>query len=599
MSDYIVSARKYRPQTFDSVVGQKELTTTLMNAIESGHLAHAYLFCGPRGVGKTTCARIFAKTINCMSPKENGEACDECESCRAFNEGVSFNIHELDAASNNSVEDIRALTEKVRIPPAVGKYSVYIIDEVHMLSSQAFNAFLKTLEEPPSYAIFILATTERHKIIPTILSRCQIYEFKRIKIDDTVEYLQKVAKNEGIEAEPEALGVIAQKADGAMRDALSIFDQVNSFCNGKITYQQTIKTLSVLDYDYYFRVTDALKEGNVRDALLAFDEILNNGFDGQHFIAGLASHFRDVLVSKDEATLPLLEVSKTVEQKYKEQAGKCEAPWLFRAIELATDCDMNYKLSKNKRLHVEATLIRLATIGMEEMSKKDESELPIIKKPAVASAPTASIQPINATAVTRPSAMTSHEPAQTTQPASNKQQVVHQVRQVTGIILPEVPKIGNIGQKQNDGNNTIQTTVQAQPAETQQMDSSSEAEANSPTLSEKALNEVWIKFIKNGDHDDYEQNVLRMCPPKLSGNSRLRVTAVNDVQLDIYRKSEENILKYLRNIFGDMSIELEYAIDENIQDSGILLMSDEEKLAKMEEKSPGFHKIRTQLQLEI
>ncbi len=583
MSDYIVSARKYRPQTFDSVVGQKELTTTLMNAIESGHLAHAYLFCGPRGVGKTTCARIFAKTINCMSPKENGEACDECESCRAFNEGVSFNIHELDAASNNSVEDIRALTEKVRIPPAVGKYSVYIIDEVHMLSSQAFNAFLKTLEEPPSYAIFILATTERHKIIPTILSRCQIYEFKRIKIDDTVEYLQKVAKNEGIEAEPEALGVIAQKADGAMRDALSIFDQVNSFCNGKITYQQTIKTLSVLDYDYYFRVTDALKEGNVRDALLAFDEILNNGFDGQHFIAGLASHFRDVLVSKDEATLPLLEVSKAVEQKYKEQAGKCEAPWLFRAIELATDCDMNYKLSKNKRLHVEATLIRLATIGMEEMSKKDESELPIIKKPAVASAPTASIQPINATAVTR----------------QTERQVTHPVRQVTGISLPKVPTINDIGQKKSRTDSSQQTTEYSQTEQTTQASQCHQEESGNTRLSAESLRTVWANLVRDADLDDYEKNVLMTCQPQFSGNSKLMARMINSVQLSIYKNKKENILKHLRNVFGDQSIELDCQVIETAQKSNTLLMSDEEKLAKMEEKSSGFHKIRTELQLEI
>lgn len=583
MSDYVVSARKYRPQTFDTVVGQKALTTTLMNAIQSGHLAHAYLFCGPRGVGKTTCARIFAKTINCMSPKENGEACDECESCKAFNEGVSFNIHELDAASNNSVDDIRALTDKVRIPPAVGKYSVYIIDEVHMLSTQAFNAFLKTLEEPPSYAIFILATTERHKIIPTILSRCQIYEFNRIKIEDTVEYLQKVAQNEGIEAEPEALGVIAQKADGAMRDALSIFDQVNSFCGGHITYKETIKTLNVLDYEYYFRITDSLKGGNIRDALLAFDEILNKGFDGQHFVAGLASHFRDVLVSKDEATLPLLEVSKSVEQKYREQAAKCETSWLFKAIELATDCDMNYKLSKNKRLHVEATLIRLVSIGMEDLSKKDESELPIITKPAVASAPTASTQPIQATAVTR----------------QMPTQVSHPVKQVTGIPLINVIKINNPGQQQNENSHQQQTTAAQQTDETTNTSTIQQAAKETQKLSQETIDKEWLNFVRSSSLDDYEKNVLLSCKPMFTDNFTLHVKLINNVQLSIYRNIEENILKHLRNIFGEQRIKFDYEIDEKSQRLGNMLMSDEEKLAKMEEKSKGFHKLRTYLQLEI
>ena len=302
MENYIVSARKYRPATFDTVVGQRALTTTLKNAIANQKLAHAYLFCGPRGVGKTTCARIFAKTINCLHPTADGEACNECESCRAFNEQRSYNIHELDAASNNSVEDIRSLIEQVRIPPQIGKYKVYIIDEVHMLSQAAFNAFLKTLEEPPHHAIFILATTEKHKILPTILSRCQIYDFNRISVNDTVEHLENVARKEHIEAEPEALNVIAQKADGGMRDALSIFDQVVSFTNGHITYQSVIENLNVLDYEYYFKLTDAFLENRVSDCLLTFNEVLKKGFDGNHFITGLTSHFRDLLVSRDAET---------------------------------------------------------------------------------------------------------------------------------------------------------------------------------------------------------------------------------------------------------------------------------------------------------
>ena len=365
MENYIVSARKYRPSTFESVVGQHALTTTLKNAIATNKLAHAYLFCGPRGVGKTTCARIFAKTINCMSPTAEGEACNQCESCTAFNEQRSYNIHELDAASNNSVDDIRQLVEQVSIPPQIGKYKVYIIDEVHMLSASAFNAFLKTLEEPPRHAIFILATTEKHKILPTILSRCQIYDFNRISVEDTVAHLAYVASKEGITAEPEALNIIALKADGGMRDALSIFDQVVSFTGGNITYQSVIENLNVLDYEYYFRLTDHFLENKVCDALLLLNDVLNKGFDGSHFITGLSSHFRDLLVSKDPATLPLLEVGASIRQRYQEQAQKCPLPFLYRAMKLCNDCDLNYRTSKNKRLLVELTLIQVAQITAE------------------------------------------------------------------------------------------------------------------------------------------------------------------------------------------------------------------------------------------
>ena len=347
------------------MVGQRALTTTLKNAIATQKLAHAYLFCGPRGVGKTTCARIFAKTINCMTPTADGEACNQCESCVAFNEQRSYNIHELDAASNNSVDDIRQLVEQVRIPPQIGKYKVYIIDEVHMLSASAFNAFLKTLEEPPRHAIFILATTEKHKILPTILSRCQIYDFNRISVEDTVNHLSYVASKEGITAEPEALNVIAMKADGGMRDALSIFDQVVSFTGGNITYKSVIDNLNVLDYEYYFRLTDCFLENKVSDALLLFNDILNKGFDGSHFITGLSSHFRDLLVGKDPVTLPLLEVGASIRQRYQEQAQKCPLPFLYRAMKLCNECDLNYRISKNKRLLVELTLIQVAQLTTE------------------------------------------------------------------------------------------------------------------------------------------------------------------------------------------------------------------------------------------
>lgn len=425
MENYIVSARKYRPSTFESVVGQRALTTTLKNAIATGKLAHAYLFCGPRGVGKTTCARIFAKTINCMSPTADGEACNQCESCTAFNEQRSYNIHELDAASNNSVDDIRQLVEQVRIPPQIGKYKVYIIDEVHMLSASAFNAFLKTLEEPPRHAIFILATTEKHKILPTILSRCQIYDFSRIGVEDTVAHLAYVASKEGITAEPEALNVIALKADGGMRDALSIFDQVVSFTGGHITYKSVIENLNVLDNEYYFKLTGFFLENKISDALLLLNDVLNKGFDGSHFITGLSSHLRDLLVSKDPATLPLLEVGASIRERYQAQAQQCPLPFLYRAMKLCNDCDLNYRASKNKRLLVELTLIQVAQLTAEEDDGANgrspkQAIKPIFTQPAAAQQPQATaatpqqtVQPAVQTNSTPQPAATQHSNATT------------------------------------------------------------------------------------------------------------------------------------------------------------------------------------------
>ena len=362
MEEYIVSARKYRPTTFDTVVGQQALTTTLKNAVKSGKLAHAYLFCGPRGVGKTTCARIFAKAINCLSPTEEGEACGHCESCQAFNEQRSFNIFELDAASNNSVEHIKTLMEQTRIPPQVGKYKVFIIDEVHMLSTAAFNAFLKTLEEPPAHVIFILATTEKHKILPTILSRCQIYDFERMTVRNTIDHLKSVAEKEGIQYEEQALAVIAEKADGGMRDALSIFDQAVSFCQGTITYQKVIEDLNVLDSENYFKIIDLAVENKVSDIMLLLNQIINKGFDGGLLIGGLAKHVRNVLMAKDPQTLPLLEVSDQQRERYQQQAQKCETRFLYNALRLMNQCDINYRQSSNKRLLVELTLIEIAQL---------------------------------------------------------------------------------------------------------------------------------------------------------------------------------------------------------------------------------------------
>lgn len=370
MDNYLVSARKYRPATFATVVGQGALTSTLKNAIQSGKLAHSYLFCGPRGVGKTTCARIFAKTINCEHLTPEGEACGECESCRSFNEELrSYNVFELDAASNNSVDDIRLLTDQVRIPPMNGRYKVYVIDEVHMLSTAAFNAFLKTLEEPPKYAIFILATTEKHKIIPTILSRCQVYDFNRISNENIVAHLKEVAEKEGVQAETEALGIIAEKSDGGMRDALSIFDQVVSFTQGNVTYAKTIANLNVLDYEYYFRFTDLFLEKKIPEALMLLNEIIEKGFDCSHLISGLMLHFRNLLVSKDACTLPLLNVSGSIRERYGSQASKCSTKFLYRVMRIFNDCDLNYKTSKNKRLLVELSVIQAA----QAVDEDDES----------------------------------------------------------------------------------------------------------------------------------------------------------------------------------------------------------------------------------
>ena len=491
MENYIVSARKYRPSTFESVVGQRALTTTLKNAIATQKLAHAYLFCGPRGVGKTTCARIFAKTINCMTPTADGEACNQCESCVAFNEQRSYNIHELDAASNNSVDDIRQLVEQVRIPPQIGKYKVYIIDEVHMLSASAFNAFLKTLEEPPRHAIFILATTEKHKILPTILSRCQIYDFNRISVEDTVNHLSYVASKEGITAEPEALNVIAMKADGGMRDALSIFDQVISFTGGNITYKSVIDNLNVLDYEYYFRLTDSFLENKVSDALLLFNDVLNKGFDGSHFITGLSSHFRDLLVAKDAVTLPLLEVGASIRQRYQEQAQKCPLPFLYRAMKLCNECDLNYRVSKNKRLLVELTLIQVAqlTIEGDDVSggrSPKKTIKPVFTQPAAAQQP------------------------QVTSAASASQTAVHQqtpVRQPQTPVAAQVVSSSTLSSSSSSSSNST-TSVPSQSAGIAQR---GQGERKIPVMKMSSLG----VSIKNPQRDQVTQKEMMPQPGKV------------------------------------------------------------------------------------
>ena len=488
MENYIVSARKYRPSTFESVVGQRALTTTLKNAIATQKLAHAYLFCGPRGVGKTTCARIFAKTNNCMTPTADGEACNQCESCVAFNEQRSYNIHELDAASNNSVDDIRHLVEQVRIPPQIGKYKVYIIDEVHMLSASAFNAFLKTLEEPPRHAIFILATTEKHKILPTILSRCQIYDFNRISVEDTVNHLSYVASKEGITAEPEALNVIAMKADGGMRDALSIFDQVVSFTGGNITYKSVIDNLNVLDYEYYFRLTDSFLENKVSDALLLFNDVLNKGFDGSHFITGLSSHFRDLLVAKDAVTLPLLEVGASIRQRYQEQAQKCPLPFLYRAMKLCNECDLNYRVSKNKRLLVELTLIQVAqlTIEGDDVSggrSPKKTIKPVFTQPAAAQQP------------------------QVTSAASASQTAVHQQ---TPVRQPQTPVAAQVVSSSTSSSSSSNSTTSV-PSQSAGIAQGGQGERKIPVMKMSSLG----VSIKNPQRDQVAQKETMPQPGKV------------------------------------------------------------------------------------
>lgn len=553
MEQYIVSARKYRPQNFESVIGQNSLTTTLKGAIETNHLAHAYLFCGPRGVGKTTCARIFAKTINCFHPKENGEACDECDSCISFNEQRSMNIIELDAASNNGVDNMRSFIEKVQIPPQMGKYKVFIIDEVHMLSTDAFNAFLKTLEEPPAHAIFILATTEKHKIIPTILSRCQIYEFSRITINDIVSNLKQIAEKEGITTDEDSLNVIAQKADGAMRDALSIFDQVVNFCGGNITYDKTIQNLNVLDYDYYFKIVDALLEGKVKDTLLIFDKILSKGFEGQYFVDGLASHIRDLMVSKDEETIKLLEVSKNIEARYKEQSAKCTLPWLYKALELANDCDMNYRNSRNKRLLVEVMFIRIANLvdgGIE--LKKDKPELPLIAvaaSPAVANTNIATANNINT------------QKTSTSTPSRK----INTININTGIIRDNDDKTNETANKPNDNNISI-------------------AIDNNLPEEEKNILSAINNFIANNNINTIAENIFIKFTPFIEGN-KIKFRLFNSIQLNEIENIKIPLEAFVNKQLSRTDIKVEAYIDEETLNSN-KAYTKEEKFVELMNKNP-------------
>ena len=592
MEDYIVSARKYRPVTFDSVVGQNALTTTLKNAISSGKLANTYLFCGPRGVGKTTCARLFAKTINCTNRGADGEACGECESCKSFSEELrSYNVFELDAASNNSVDDIRNLTEQVRIPPMNGKYKVYIIDEVHMLSTQAFNAFLKTLEEPPKYAIFILATTEKHKIIPTILSRCQIYDFSRISNKDIIGHLESVAKKEGVKAEKEALAIIAEKSDGGMRDALSIFDQVVSFTGGQVTYQKTIENLNVIDYEYYFKLTDMFLEKRIPDSMVLLNDILAKGFDGSHLISGLMLHLRNLLVSRDAVTVPLLEVSDEMRERYKAQAAKCSQKFLYRALKICNDCDLNYRISKNKRLLVELTLIQAAQADEDDDSsgRKPKRLKPIFKKTAAntqaapaAAEPKATVKPVTAQPVTQPAA-TAKTAAQQEPAKPARKNVIPSIKGSN--IFTSIYGNKPAGRpEQPHGRQTVQVIdTEEHPAK---------------PLTADQLQNCWNDFAATLPRQDTPlKNRMINCHPAIKSDTSFTVLAGNPMMAEELKDAQDRIVRYIQQHFNNPAIQMEIEVDLSRNVDHILTR--EEQYKQMKAGNPALQELEKVFGLEL
>ena len=584
MENFIVSARKYRPATFDMVVGQDSITNTLKSAIKNNHLSQAYLFCGPRGVGKTTCARIFAKTINCSNLKENAEACDSCESCLSFNTLRSFNIHELDAASNNKVDDIRSLTDQVRIPPQVGKYSIYIIDEVHMLSSSAFNAFLKTLEEPPSHAIFILATTEKHKIIPTILSRCQIFDFNRIRIEDIVSRLNYVAKKESVTAEEEALHIIAQKADGALRDALSIFDQIVCFSGRTIAKKDVIDNLNVLDYEYYFTIVDAALKGDIPVVLMTFNEILEKGFDGHNFVSGLNSHLRDLLVSKDEVTLRLLEATQSVKQRYLQQAQRSPVDFIFKALEIGSNCDLSYKTSKNQRLHVELSLIRLCRIiidmGTEPGKKKPDTgkltkpseEIPVPSKSGI---------------------LRVNEDA-------GEKQMNRQVQIIEKTGHPKVNEQKSI---------SIKDIISEEPEPYDKRDSDSDlksgitqdktVESGKEAISQNKFDAAWNEFTEGVQSDSPRvASMFKSIKPELHADNAVVLHLSNAAQKDMFVQNyKQKLANFIYERFGVQSIDIDVIVDLSITDG--IIYSDEQKYNHLTSKYPVLKDIRKAFNLDF
>ena len=555
MDNFIVSARKYRPSTFDMVVGQHSITHTLKNAIKNQHLAQAFLFCGPRGVGKTTCARILAKTINCMNLGENLEACDECESCLSFNKSASFNIHELDAASNNSVDDIRNLVDQVRIPPQVGKYKIYIIDEVHMLSQAAFNAFLKTLEEPPDYAKFILATTEKHKIIPTILSRCQIYDFKRITVDDIANHLAYVAEKEDITFEPDALHIIAQKADGALRDALSIFDQTVTFGGQNITYKNVIENLNVLDYDYYFKLTDAILQHDLKNTLLIINNIIDNGFDGQHFLIGFGEHLRNLLVAKDKGTIKLLEVGTAIKKKYFEQSIASPVGFLLKTLDINNKCDINYKNSNNKKLHLELALLQMCSLSSGNPAKE----------------PTYTISPVE------------------------KSQDMPTPKKAEELSKPIPEKKVKTPQKPVSRASHRTISIKSGIKEKEKPEEEDLSNKHADDFSQEQLEKVWKTLTDNKKSDNNLFSTLNKRLPHLKEGFVIEHTVENKVQEGRLNERKTELLSFLRKELNNYQIQFEVVINEN--PSNDRPYTPEDKFNHMAKKNPDINKLKDQLDL--
>ena len=601
MEEYIVSARKYRPMSFDSVVGQSALTTTLKNAVKSGKLAHAYLFCGPRGVGKTTCARIFAKTINCEHPREDGEACNECESCKAFNEQRSFNIFELDAASNNGVEQIKALMEQTRIPPQVGKYKVFIIDEVHMLSSAAFNAFLKTLEEPPSHVIFILATTEKHKILPTILSRCQIYDFERMTVPNTIKHLAMVAEKEGIKYEEQALAVIAEKADGGMRDALSIFDQAASFCQGDITYKKVIEDLNVLDSDNYFKFVDLALANKVSEMMVLLNNIINKGFDGGILIQGLAQHVRNVMMAKDPKTLPLLETSDEQKAKYQAQAQAAPTPFLYKALKIMNDCDVQYRQSSNKRLLVELTLIQVGQITQPEDKDVPSAGRTPHRLKSLFQKLIAPLKPVaqGAGAAQEGSKKVEAIPAAQSSVVSSDNKTAQEAPAAKGkAILSKSIKLGNIGMTFKNLEKSQEASYKNVNAMTDTPDTTASTDGSQTPFNNEQLRGQWISMCIRMEHitEMYGMSQrLKMLTPTITEFPNIEVVIDNPILMEDVSKIKNRIHTTLVRGLNNNALTINYRLAE--QSEIKVIKSKKEIFDDLKEKTPALEKLVQEFQL--
>lgn len=611
MSNYIVSARKYRPMTFSSVVGQEALTTTLKNAVKSGKLAHAYLFCGPRGVGKTTCARIFAKAINCENPAEDGEACNQCESCKAFNEGRSMNIFELDAASNNSVDSIKTLMEQTLIPPQNGKYKVFIIDEVHMLSQAAFNAFLKTLEEPPAHVVFILATTEKHKILPTILSRCQIYDFERMTVPRIVNHLKMVAEKEGIAYEEQALGVIAEKADGGMRDALSIFDQVTSFCQGNITYKGVIEDLNVLDSDYYFRMVDLSLENKVSDIMLLLNQIISKGFDGSGVVQGLATHIRNVMMAKDAQTLPLLETSDEQRKRFQEQAAKCPTPFLYRALRILNECDINYRQSSNKRLLVELTLIRVAQITQPDDDSAGAGRSPKMLKnlfKLITKSPANTVPQVTGSVKTNrkpatPVGAASDAPTTTNQPAAavataatanTGQPTAVTTQQPTMVKGPHL-KLSNIGMTFQSMLHPEKKKEEASPLDTPEK---TNEEETAKRFTDEELTLQWVQMCNRMPQKFVGlASRLKNITPHITDYPNIEAVIDNEIFLSQLNEIKRKICRTMQVTLHNDNIQLTLRLADTATAKKVF--TKREVFDNLRKENPAFEKLRVSLGLEL